>query len=69
MSRRKDVERVVRAARTQGFLVDRAGTGHWRVRTGAGTFITTLASTPSDQRGVLNALARLKRAGLVWPPP
>jgi hypothetical protein len=47
MSRRKDVERVVRAARGQGFLVDRA----------------------SDQRGVLNALARLKRAGLVWPPP
>lgn len=68
MSGRKDVERVVRTAREQGFLVDRTGKNHWRVRGSDGQFVTTLPATPSDFRSLLNALARLKRAGLVWPP-
>jgi hypothetical protein len=69
MSRRKDVEHVVREARKQGFIVDRTSTGHWRLRTADGVFVVMLAGTPSDSRGLLNALARLKRAGMVWPPP
>lgn len=68
MSAKKDVERVVRTAREQGFLVDRTRAGHWRIRSGDGEFITTLPGTPSDYRSLLNGLARLKRAGLVWPP-
>ena len=68
MSGRKDVEQVVRTARDQGFLVDRTSRGHWRVRSADRRFVTTLPGTPSDFRALLHGLARLKRAGLVWPP-
>ena len=46
----------------------RTGKGHWLVRNANGDFVTTLAGTPSEYRGWKNALAKLKRAGFIWPP-
>jgi hypothetical protein len=64
-----DMTRVLKALKDQGFVVTRTGKGHWLVRNGNGDFVTTLAGTPSEFRGWKNALAALKRAGLIWPPP
>lgn len=64
-----DMTRLLQALKAQGFVVTRTGKGHWLVRNGDGDFVTTLAGTPSEHRGWKNALAVLKRAGLVWPPP
>lgn len=64
-----DMTRLLQALEDQGFVVTRTGKGHWLVRNGNGDFVTTLAGTPSEYRGWQNALSRLKRAGLIWPPP
>lgn len=64
-----DMTRLLKALEDQGFVVTRTGRGHWLVRNGEGDFVTTLAGTPSEYRGWKNALAALKRAGLIWPPP
>lgn len=64
-----DMTRLLRALKDQGFVVTRTGRGHWLVRNAEGEFVTTLAGTPSEYRGWKNALAALRRAGLVWPPP
>lgn len=63
-----DMTRLIKVLRSQGFTVTRTAKGHWLVRNADGEFVTTLAGTPSDNRGWKNALAALKRAGLIWPP-
>ena len=64
-----DMTRLLQALEDQGFVVTRTGKGHWLVRNGEGDFVTTLTRTPSEYRGWQNALSRLRRAGLIWPPP
>lgn len=64
-----DLRRLIKALEAQGFTVTRTGNGHWLVRNADGLAVVTLAGTASDHRAWRNALARLKRAGLVWPPP
>ena len=63
----KDMKRIIRALEDQGFDVKRTKSGHHRV-TLNGRYVTTLAGTPSDRRGLLNALAAAKRAGFRKPP-
>jgi len=65
----KDMKRLIKVLRQQGFTVDPTAKGHWLVRNAEGRVVATLAGTGSDHRGFANALARLRRAGLIWPPP
>lgn len=64
----KDTRKLLKAAEAQGFTWDLTKSGHPRVYGPDGAFVTTLASTPSERRGWLNGLAKLRRAGLKWPP-
>jgi predicted RNA binding protein YcfA (HicA-like mRNA interferase family) len=64
-----DVERLVAAARQQGWRVERTRKGHWRFVPPEPTGAVVLAGgTPSDRRAARNLLAGLRRAGLAWPP-
>jgi len=45
------------------------GRGHWKIYGADGNLVATLPATPSDSRGVRNAIAVLRRAGFLWPPP
>lgn len=64
-----DFRRVRRALEQQGFTVTRTRRGHWLVRNSAGRAVTTVSGTASDHRSWRNALAHLRRAGFIWPPP
>ena len=44
-----------------GYSLDKAKSGHLKVRDPNGRLVTTLAATPSDHRGLKNAQAHLKR--------
>ncbi|QHB37398.1 hypothetical protein I5G58_gp096 [Mycobacterium phage BirdsNest] len=61
----KDVRELLRRIEEAGGEVrpSRSKTGHWKVYK-AGVLIGSLAGTPSDWRGLKNALAQLRRAGL-----
>ena len=66
MSNRQEVERIVKAARDQGFGVTRTTRGHYLFRDQEGNFICDLSGTPSSSREITNKLARLRRAGLQY---
>lgn len=59
----KDINRLIKKLRKQGFEVTETKNNHWTVRKGGPKRITTLQSTPSDHHAMKNALAYLKRAG------
>lgn len=63
----KDIKRLIRALEDQGFDVTRTKSRHFRV-TLNGQYVTTFAGTPSDWRGLKNALAAAERAGFRKPP-
>jgi hypothetical protein len=65
----KELRQLLKACEDQGFQVKRTRRGHLMVSDENGRPVTTISGTPSDPRSWLNALAQLKRAGLVWPPP
>lgn len=60
----KELRRILDAIEAAGFTVDRTSRGHWLVRDTEGRAVTTLAGTPSDHRSWMNAIARLRRAGV-----
>lgn len=63
----KDLKKVVKALRAQGFDVTVTRKGHLMV-THEGRFVTVFAGTASDWRSIKNALAAARRAGFRWPP-
>jgi len=63
----KDIRKIVKGLRKQGFEVTETTKGHLMV-TRDGVLIATFSGTPSDYRAMRNALAPLKRAGFRWPP-
>lgn len=64
----KDTRKVLRAAEKQGFEVRTSAKGYPMIyRDGA--FVTKAAQTGSDQRGLKNLIAALRRHGFQWPPP
>ncbi len=65
----KELRSLLKAAEAQGFTTERTAKGHWLVRDAQGRAVATISGTPSDHRSWRNGLARLKRAGLIWPPP
>lgn len=59
----KKLRRLFKAIRREGGEVEPTGSGHYRISVG-GTFVTTIAATPSEYRARLNAMATMRRAGL-----
>lgn len=64
---RKDMKKLVKEAKKQGFEVRISKTNHPMFYKN-GAFVAKGASTPSDSRGFANLIAQLRRAGLKWPP-
>ena len=59
----RDVRRLVKLIEAAGGRVIRSKRGHFKVYIGD-RLVTTLPQTPSDRRGLLNARAAIRRAGL-----
>ena len=59
----KDTRRLLDQVERQGFVVKRLASGHFRISKADGTFVTTVAGTGSDWRGLKNARAVLRRHG------
>lgn len=57
-----EVRTLLDAARAAGARVRRTRSGHWQVFAPGG--IVIVPSTPSDWRGLRNARAELRRAGV-----
>lgn len=64
----KEWKRLIEAAEEQGWRVDRTTDG-WQLKAPDGVFIETIHGTPSDWRAIRNSISRMRRSGLVWPPP
>jgi hypothetical protein len=72
MASKKDIAQLRKELRKQGFTEKVLKSNHIAVfKKGENgeeqQFVTTLPSTPSEHRGMLNAMAYLKRAGFVPP--
>lgn len=64
-----DLRDIEEAARDQGFGVDRTARGHPKFLPPDRTKGPVFGSgTPGDQRAIRNLLAKLRAAGLIWPP-
>jgi predicted RNA binding protein YcfA (HicA-like mRNA interferase family) len=61
----KEVEKILRAAEEQGFVVRQSKANHFQVYTAEGQWVTNFPSTPGNdaKRSILNSLSPLKRAG------
>lgn len=58
----KDIKKLLKQLRNAGFEIRYTTDGHPMVYRD-GEYITKLATSPSDKRGIKNALAQLKRSG------
>jgi hypothetical protein len=65
----KGLRKLLKALDDQDFTAERTKRQHWLIRDQQGRAVTTIAGTPSCPRSSDNSLARLRRAGFVWPPP
>jgi len=63
---RKDIEQVVRAARRQGWRVEKTRNGHWKLYAPNGRDIVVAAGTPRGRSSVDDTIAKLRRYGFVW---
>jgi hypothetical protein len=63
-----DLRKLITALEDQGYIVSTSAKGHYLVSTEHGRRVAVLAGTPSDRRGIKNAISRLRRSGFVWPP-
>lgn len=63
MASKKDIHQLFKRLRAQGFTITPTKSGHHMIRDAAGATVTVMPSTPSEGRGLKNAVAALKRAG------
>lgn len=63
MVNKKELRELLGLLTEQGFVVSRTKKGHYTVRKADGTYVTTLAGTPSDHRGTANSRAAIRRHG------
>lgn len=63
MASKKDTQQLFKRLRAQGFTIAQTRSGHFMIRDAAGSTVTVMPSTPSEGRGLKNAVAALKRAG------
>jgi len=68
MDGRKEVEALVREARSKGWMVTHRGHGFSIAAPGMADSPVYVGSTPSDSRAIKNTLARLRRRGWDGPP-
>lgn len=65
MSDRKDMRKITRTARRQGWRVEHTRNGHWKfVPPNPRQRMLFTGGTPSDSRGRTNFLKELERSGL-----
>ena len=63
-----DLRDIVKAAREQGFRVDRTSKGHWVFyHPDPKVAPIYFSGTPGDWRAIHNLLGKLRRAGFIWP--
>jgi hypothetical protein len=65
----KEVGELVREAAQQGWRCELRKSGHWLMFPPNGMPPVAVAGTPSDHRWKANTIAKMRRAGFVWPPP
>lgn len=63
----KDMKKLIRALKAQGFEVEISKRGHPMVYR-EGRLVATFSGTSSDWRAMKNGIARVRRAGFRWPP-
>lgn len=63
----KDLKKIAKALREQGFEVEVTRRQHLRVFRD-GRLVATFSGTASDWRSMKNSLADARRAGFDWPP-
>ena len=57
----KDTKKFLAQAEAAGFIVTRLKSGHYRITTKKGQYVTVVSGTSSDVRGLRNAKSALKR--------
>lgn len=67
MADKKLVHEILGSITDQGFVIRKRSNGHFAIYSPDGTYVTDLASSPSEHRGHENARARLRRHG--WNDP
>lgn len=63
----KDLKKIVKALREQGFEVETTRKGHLMVHRD-GRLVVTFSGTASDWRSMKNGISHARRAGFRWPP-
>ncbi len=56
------MERVIR--KSPGWTIEKASSGHYKVKTPEGRLAVSIPHTASDRRALKNDVAMLRRAGL-----
>lgn len=64
-----DWKKLEKAAREQGWKIDRTKKGIRLVPPDPTKAIVIIHGSPSEQRGLRNKLSEMKRSGLIWPWP
>lgn len=64
----KDFNKIIRQIRKNGYIVESGGNGHYAVRSKDGAFLASLPMSASEQRGIKNAMAELRRRGVDFQP-
>lgn len=59
----KDLRKLIKVARSQGWTVTKTNNGHYRWESPSGGLVFT-PSTPSEYRSSKNSLSHLKKCGL-----
>jgi len=65
MSKRRDMEEILRTLAKEGAIITRGRGGHYKVRNPDTRRSINIPSTPCDNRSVLNSIARLRRLGFL----
>lgn len=63
----KDLKKIAKALKSQGFEVEITARGHMLVYRD-GHQVAVFSGTPSDWRSMKNSIADARRAGFKWPP-
>lgn len=63
----KDLKKIIKALRKQGFEIEVTTKQHVEVFRD-GVKVTTFSGTASDHRSLDNSVSKARRAGFKWPP-
>lgn len=68
MSKRREVQEILKELKSMGAIVTLGRSGHYKVRHPETRRSVSIAATPHNERTVYNDLARLRRIGydLTW---